>query len=543
MDQRITRSRCPTTKVQVLIDEEEACKTAKAKKATKKAMNAAKRKQKELQRENVTPTPKPTECSRPPVEEDDSVCTKLVYIAQVFMFADTFLWVQPPTSEFAQLEVQVAGQTSRSESAEDPIKRDESDTDQGVYPTERDDSLETYTDQGGYDKEDANGLSPISSGDEPEQNMAIQRKRHPENADTQILLSPNMDAPGLALNADTPVLLSPNADTPVLSIASQRGRTSSVVFPCQRPNSHPSVHSSDLDPGPAHKVRRVHSVDGRPKAKDFRADIQDVISAAITHYRADLSTMNSYPDMVTETNWAKATWKAGCKEKDVDMVPNVNHLCIITARSGHLRGDVKTKAKDAVANVFNFQHTYNPTVIANQRTRVAKLKRDFTYVYRHVFEDAHEMLQSFDQATKDLGILPELQKAIFTGGCVYRKFDAEEGSRSHQNSLSEDAVKKAIKEHQNGVDWSNDEDVDDGGITYFSAPPPARPLNSTQRVAGLRRTRTYSTSLGGGGMRDDGASNTVAASSSLSEPCPGSSSVAPDIKKLEYELTLTRPVR
>ncbi|KAI9441939.1 hypothetical protein F5148DRAFT_953871, partial [Russula earlei] len=142
----------------------------------------------------------------------------------------------------------------------------------------------------------------------------------------------------------------------------------------------PPMAVSDLDPGPAHKVRRVHSVDGRPKAKDFGADIQDVISAAITHYRADLSTMNSYPDMVTETNWAKAAWKAGCKEKDVDMVPNVNHLRI--ARSGHLRGDVKTKAKDAVANVFNFQHTYNPTVIANQRTRVAELKRDFTYVYR-----------------------------------------------------------------------------------------------------------------------------------------------------------------
>ncbi|KAI9434129.1 hypothetical protein F5148DRAFT_1154837, partial [Russula earlei] len=265
------------------------------------------------------------------------------------------------------------------------------------------------------------------------------------------------------------------------SVASQRGRTSSVVFPRQCPNSHPSVHSSDLDPGPAHKVRRVHSVDGRPKAKDFRADIQDVISAAITHYHADLSTMNSYPDMVTETNWAKAAWKAGCKEKDVDMVPNVNHLRIITARSGHLRGDVKTKAKDAVANVFNFQHTYNPTVIANQRTRVAELKCDFTYVYRmecaldewrtgsyspvaftvadykRVFEDAHEMLQSFDQATKDLGILPALQKAIFTGGW---SFDAEEGSCSHQNSLSEDAVKKAIEEHQNGVDWSNDEDVE-----------------------------------------------------------------------------------
>ncbi|KAI9511428.1 hypothetical protein F5148DRAFT_1280848 [Russula earlei] len=232
--------------------------------------------------------------------------------------------------------------------------------------------------------------------------------------------------------------------------------------------------------------------------------------------------MNSYPDMVTETNWAKATWKAGCKEKDVNMVPNVNHLCIIMAQSGHLHGDVKTKAKDAVANVFNFQHTYNLTITANQCTQVAKLKHDFTYIYqqttgqssfskshaiqdiinkvwfqnsskskpdtiifhdqydpfplvaivltlpvtftvadyKHVFEDVHEMLQSFDQATKDLGILLALQKAIFTGGCVYGRFDAEEGLHSHQNSLSEDAIKKAIEEHQNGVDWSNNEDIE-----------------------------------------------------------------------------------
>ncbi|KAI9511076.1 hypothetical protein F5148DRAFT_1147053 [Russula earlei] len=416
MDQCMTCSHCPTTKVQVLIDEEEACKTAKAKKATKKAMNAAKRKQQELQWENITPTPKPTEHSCPPVEEDDLV----------FMFADTFLWVQPPTSEFAQL-----GDTTTSNGGRG----------------------ETFT------------LLPSRGAGcwANIKNMTIQRKQHPKNADTQILLSPNADAP---------------------------------------------VHLSDLDPGPAHKVRQVHSVNGHPKAKDFGADIQDVISAAITHYHADLSMMNSYPNMVTETNWAKAAWKAGCKEKDVDMVPNVNCLCIIMAQSGHLCSDVKTKAKDTVANVFNFQHTYNLTGFPQQTTgrssflksratqdiinkvwfqNSSKSKPDaiifcdqydpfllvaivltlsamecalnewrtgsyspvaFTVAdYKHVFKDAHEMLQCFDQATKDLGILLALT------------FDAEEGSRSHQNSLSEDAVKKAIKEHQNGIDWSNDEDV------------------------------------------------------------------------------------
>ncbi|KAI9458713.1 hypothetical protein F5148DRAFT_1369421 [Russula earlei] len=82
-----------------------------------------------------------------------------------------------------------------------------------------------------------------------------------------------------------------------------------------------------------------------------------------------------------------------------------------------------------------------------------------------------------------------------------------------------------------------------GGITYLAAPPSAPPLKSTQRVAGPRRTPTYTTSLGGSGTRDDGVSNTAPASSSLYEPCQGSSSVAPDLKKLEYESTLTGGVR
>ncbi|KAI9508954.1 hypothetical protein F5148DRAFT_1283423 [Russula earlei] len=151
MDQHITLSCCPTTKVQVLIDEEEARKTAKAKKATKKAMNAAKRKQKELQRENIAPTPKPTERSRPPVEEDDSI--HFYGSNRPHLSLCNSVIPPPPMAVMVRRsprrhpEVQVAGQMSRSESAEDPIERDKSDTDQGVYPTERDNSLETYTDQ------------------------------------------------------------------------------------------------------------------------------------------------------------------------------------------------------------------------------------------------------------------------------------------------------------------------------------------------------------------------------------------------------------
>ncbi|KAI9510536.1 hypothetical protein F5148DRAFT_1147466 [Russula earlei] len=311
--------------------------------------------------------------------------------------------------------------------------------------------------------------------------MAIQRKQHPKNADTQILLSPNTDAPVLALNMDALVLSPLNMDTLALLSSPANAQTPTPQ----------SIHQT--------WTLALHTKSG--------------------------STMNSYPDMVTETNWAKATWKAGCKEKDVDMVPNVNHLCIIIHgphRSQHdlaifmvmsrprpkTRWLLRRRGHKSVSSRFNggqvpvtwfkgavglaqgdrIKDRVDLLVSQKRRTMMEKQRRKrntkvpcdelkssrvkasttqvvierqyrakgcdrkwdkaklgafpsfyrrlntmectlnewrtgsyspltFTVAdYKHVFEDAHEMLQCFDQATKDLGILPVLQKAIFTGG-------------------------------------------------------------------------------------------------------------------------------
>jgi hypothetical protein len=50
----------------------------------------------------------------------------------------------------------------------------------------------------------------------------------------------------------------------------------------------------------------------------------------------------------------------------------------ITARSSR---EVKTRAKDAVANIFKFQYMKNTALIAKQRAHVMELKDDFTYTY------------------------------------------------------------------------------------------------------------------------------------------------------------------
>ena len=97
--------------------------------------------------------------------------------------------------------------------------------------------------------------------------------------------------------------------------------------------------------GPPRKAMRVEGFEGRPRARDFEADVQDVLSAVIAHYHADLSTKNAYPDMATKTNWARAAWKAGCHDKDVEITLNSDILHLVSEitasfaciQSGNLR--------------------------------------------------------------------------------------------------------------------------------------------------------------------------------------------------------------
>lgn len=97
-------------------------------------------------------------------------------------------------------------------------------------------------------------------------------------------------------------------------------------------SSHKRRHEDrdDSEIGPQRKAKRVEAAERRPKARDFEVDVQDVISAAIAHYRTELSTKNAYPDMTTEVNWARAAWKAGCHDKDVEITPNSDVLRLVS---------------------------------------------------------------------------------------------------------------------------------------------------------------------------------------------------------------------
>jgi hypothetical protein len=91
-----------------------------------------------------------------------------------------------------------------------------------------------------------------------------------------------------------------------------------------------STDSVKVDLGPLRKAKRMDMAEGWPKVKDFEADVQDAISAAILHYRAELSTKNAYPDVATEMSWAKTAWKSAYQEKELDIGHSAEILTLVS---------------------------------------------------------------------------------------------------------------------------------------------------------------------------------------------------------------------
>jgi hypothetical protein len=79
----------------------------------------------------------------------------------------------------------------------------------------------------------------------------------------------------------------------------------------------PRADSLDSESGPVRKAQRSNTADGRPKARDFDLEVKDLLSAAVLRYRAELSTIGSYPDPAVEATFAKASWKHACIQKDL----------------------------------------------------------------------------------------------------------------------------------------------------------------------------------------------------------------------------------
>jgi hypothetical protein len=154
------------------------------------------------------------------------------------------------------------------------------------------------------------------------------------------------------------------------------------------------------DTPPMRKAMKAEGAEGRTKAAHYDAEVQEVLFTAIRYYRFYLSSRHPYPEALTEIAWAKSAWKDGCRVHEAAIAHDSEILGLvkasllnhgwhltriglqITARASHLRGEIKTKARDWVISLYDFQSSTKPTRIKKQQNRVEALISDFSYIYR-----------------------------------------------------------------------------------------------------------------------------------------------------------------
>lgn len=88
-----------------------------------------------------------------------------------------------------------------------------------------------------------------------------------------------------------------------------------------------SISLEDL-PGQAWQPKR-NKTDGRAKAGDYDAKVQQVLFTAIRHYRLLLSTKTPYPEPKLELQWAKESWKEGCHVNEANILHDPTLLGLV----------------------------------------------------------------------------------------------------------------------------------------------------------------------------------------------------------------------
>ncbi|KAH7926124.1 hypothetical protein BV22DRAFT_1009785 [Leucogyrophana mollusca] len=120
----------------------------------------------------------------------------------------------------------------------------------------------------------------------------------------------------------------------------------------------------------------------RTKASDFDEFTQDVLSVAIAIFRCLVCTTAPFPDTTAiETKLAEQAWKEACRRTglNIRLTPAIHKM--ITKRTSHVRGELKTKARPLAATFFNFRSGGHKSTIARNRQHADDLKEKDLFAY------------------------------------------------------------------------------------------------------------------------------------------------------------------
>ncbi|KAI5981381.1 hypothetical protein EDD15DRAFT_2137284, partial [Pisolithus albus] len=120
----------------------------------------------------------------------------------------------------------------------------------------------------------------------------------------------------------------------------------------------------------------------RPRAADYELDVRAVLETAIEIYCAILLMENPFPTSSQEVDWAKKAWTLAAHHHNTKLAHDGGILKLITARSTHIRGQFKSRARPIVATTFGFETSADKGVQTRNRLLVSELKQDSAFIFR-----------------------------------------------------------------------------------------------------------------------------------------------------------------
>ncbi|EIW86270.1 hypothetical protein CONPUDRAFT_68830 [Coniophora puteana RWD-64-598 SS2] len=162
-------------------------------------------------------------------------------------------------------------------------------------------------------------------------------------------------------------------------------RDSTVLPP---PTFISAMATTDMDKGKRRREddqpARTRGQRYRPRAGDYDSIVRKVLSTAQEFIRGYACTDTAFPDAATLHEMGDDAWDEACDElgQDIELTPALRVL--LCANVGHLRGELKTKAKLLVASEYGFDDNIEGTddvEVANRRLAEQLLTRN-GFIYR-----------------------------------------------------------------------------------------------------------------------------------------------------------------
>ncbi|KAG0693776.1 hypothetical protein DFH29DRAFT_1006947 [Suillus ampliporus] len=150
-----------------------------------------------------------------------------------------------------------------------------------------------------------------------------------------------------------------------------------------------SKHRREADsPCTTHNPKIHKDVDGSRqhlKVSDFNDLTQEVLAVAISLCCTLICTQEPFPETsIMETEFAQIAWSLACKKTVLDVTLSLTLVKMITKRTSHVHGELKTKICSLAGSFYGFQANGAKAVIQQNCDHAEKLKEGSLFTYQDI---------------------------------------------------------------------------------------------------------------------------------------------------------------